>query len=261
MNLSGNTILITGGTSGIGLEMAKAFLAKNNKVIITGRNQEKLNKAKETLGDVIAIQSDVSNPDSIKALYEQVSKDFPELNILINNAGVMHTIDLQTHELSADALTKELDINVKGVIWMNDAFLPLLKKNNNTATVSVSSGLAFAPLPISPIYCAAKAALHSYTQSLRIQLSNTNVKVFELAPPATATDMLSKFDEEDMKGNAIMPTKDMVATFLKGLAKDKYEICPGQASQLRFMSRFLPSFILGQLSKPVSRMHAKQQQS
>jgi len=258
MNLSGNTILITGGTSGIGLEMAKAFLAKNNKVIITGRNQEKLDKAKETLGDVIAIQSDVSDSDSIKALYEQVSKDFPELNILINNAGVMHTIDLQAHELSAEALTKELDINVKGVIWMNDAFLPLLKKNTNAATVSVSSGLAFAPLPISPIYCATKAALHSYTQSLRVQLSNTNISVFELAPPATETELLASFDEEDMEGTNVMSTKDMVAAFLKGFTKDNYEICPGQASQLKFMGRFFPKFILGQLSKPVSRMHSKQ---
>ena len=146
MDLSGNTILITGGTSGIGLEMAKEFLARNNKVIITGRNQAKLDKAKETLEGVVAIQSDVSDSNSIKELYEQVSKDFPELNILINNAGVMFTINLQDHKLSPDALTKELDINVKGVIWMNDTFLPLLKSNKNAATVSVSSGVAFVAL-------------------------------------------------------------------------------------------------------------------
>ena len=254
-----NTLLITGGTSGIGLELAKQFLARNNQVIITGRSAEKLAKAKQVLGDVTTIQSDVSNPDSIKELYQHVSKAFPNLNILINNAGVMYTINLQDHALSAAELTQELDINVKGTIWMNDAFLPLLKKNNDAATVSVSSGLAFVPLPISPIYCAAKAAIHSYTQSLRVQLSNTAVKVFELVPPATATDLISGFDAADMEGTTLMPVEELVAAFLKGFFNDKYEICPGQASQLKFMSRFFPRFILKQLSKSVANMHAKQQ--
>lgn len=255
MNLNGNTILITGGSSGIGFEMAKAFLAANNKVIITGRNKDKLEKAKQQLGEVKIIQSDVSNPDSIKALYEQVAKEFPDLNILINNAGVMSTINLQDHNLSAEALTKELDINVKGTIWMNDAFFPLLKKNKEAATVTVSSGLAFVPLPITPVYCATKAALHSYTLSLRAQYKNTAVKVFELAPPATETELLAGFNEDDMEGIAAMPVQALVASFLKGFSKDKYEICPGQASQLKFMSRFFPGFILKQLSKPVERMH------
>lgn len=256
MNISGNTILITGGSAGIGFEMAKAFLAAKNEVIITGRNMDKLEQAKQKLGDVTIIQSDVSDPDSIKELYEQVSKEFPGLNVLINNAGVMFTINLQDHNLSAVELTKEIDINMKGTIWMNDAFLPLLKKNKNAATVTVSSGLAFVPLPISPVYCASKAAIHSYTLSLRAQYKNTGVKVFELAPPATETELIAGFSEEDMEGTSPMSVEALVAAFLKGLSKDKYEICPGQASQLKFMSRFFPKFILKQLSKPVDRMHA-----
>ena len=256
MNLNNNTILITGGSSGIGFQMAKEFIATNNKVIITGRNMDKLNEAKQKLGNVKIIQSDVSNPDSIKALYEQVSKEFPDLNILINNAGVMFTINLQKHNLSAVELTKEFDINLKGTIWMNDAFLPLLKKNKNAATVTVSSGLAFVPLPISPVYCATKAALHSYTLSLRAQLKNTSVRVFELAPPATETELLAHFNKEDLKGTTTMEVQAMVADFLKGLSNDKYEICPGQSGQLRFMSRYFPGFILKQLSKTVDRMHA-----
>lgn len=217
---------------------------------------DKLERAKQKLGDVAIIQSDVSNPNSVKNLYEQISKDYPGLNILINNAGVMFNINLQDHNLSANDLTKELDINVKGTIWMNDAFLPLLKKNNNAATVTVSSGLAFVPLPISPVYCATKAALHSYTLSLRAQLKNTDVKVFELAPPATETELLDDFNEEDMKGISTMTVQAMVADFLKGLSKAKYEICPGQGSQMRFMSRFFPSFHLKLMSKTVDRMHA-----
>ncbi|MEQ9064888.1 MAG: SDR family NAD(P)-dependent oxidoreductase [Vicingaceae bacterium] len=256
MNLNGNTILITGGSSGIGFEMAKQFLAAKNKVIITGRNMDKLEKSKQKLGDIKIIQSDVSNPDSIMELYDQVSKEFPALNVLINNAGVMFTINLQDHSLSANDLTKEIDINVKGTIWMNNVFLPLLKKNKNAATVIVSSGLAFVPLPISPVYCASKAALHSYTLSLRAQLKNTDVKVFELAPPATETELLADFNEEDMKGISTMTVQAMVADFLKGFSQNKYEICPGQSSQMKFMSRYFPGFILKQMCKTVDRMHA-----
>jgi uncharacterized oxidoreductase len=258
MKLTGNTILITGGSSGIGFQMAKEFLAANNKVIITGRNMGKLEQAKAKLGDLSIMQSDVSNPDSIKELFNRVSTEFPNLNVLVNNAGVMFTVNLQDHELSATELTKEIDINLKGTIWMNDAFLPLLTKNKNAATVSVSSGLGFVPLPISAVYCATKAAVHSYTLSLREQLRNVDVKVFELAPPATQTELLADFDPEDMKGISSMTVENMVGDFLKGFSSNKFEICPGQASQLKFMSRFFPSFILKQMSKTVDRMHSKQ---
>lgn len=256
MNLSGNTILITGGTSGIGFEMAKEFVKRNNKVIVTGRNEKRFQRILDELPGVVAVKSDISNSDDIKELYRKVSKEFPELNILVNNAGIMSTINLQDHKLSATDLTNELDINVKGTIWMNDTFLPLLKRNKNSATITVTSGLAFVPLPVSPVYCASKAALHSYTISLREQLRNTSVNVFELAPPATKTELLAGFNEEDMKGISAMSVQSMVADFLKGFANDKFEICPGQASQLKFMSRFFPGFILKQLSKTVDRMHA-----
>ena len=239
MNISENTILITGGSSGIGFEMARQFLKRNNKVIITGRNKQKLEKSKQQLDGVTAIQNDVSNPDDIGKLYQQVAKDFPDLNILINNAGIMRTINLQDNNLSAVELAKEIDINLKGTLLMNNAFLPLLKQNNNSAIINVSSGLAFVPLPITPVYCSTKAAIHSYSLSLRAQLRNTDIKVFELAPPLTKTELIVVF-EEYMRGNPIMPAEDMVADFLKGLSKDEYEIRVGQANQLKFMSRFFP---------------------
>ncbi|MGL1902129.1 MAG: SDR family NAD(P)-dependent oxidoreductase [Fibrobacterales bacterium] len=257
MKLTNNTILITGGSSGIGFQMAKVLLKRNNVVIITGRNQEKLDDVKSRLPGITTIQSDVSNPQDVQELYTQVSTEYPDLNILINNAGIMWTINLQDHSYNLEELTKELDINVKGTIWMNDLFLPLLKKNKNSATVTVSSGLAFVPLPISPVYCATKAALHSYTQSLREQLCNSDVSVFELAPPATATELLDTFDEENLKGISVMSVKDMVDAFMVGFAKNRLEIRPGQSNQLRFMSRFFPRFILKQMSKTVQTMHAK----
>jgi len=257
MNTSENTILITGGTSGIGFEMAKQLLALGNTVVITGRSEEKLAAAKAELGEVSALLCDASNPDDIQRLYAQVAQDFPKLNILINNAGIMLKINLQAHDYDAHGLTQEIDTNIKGPIWMCDAFLPLLKRNHNAAIVNVSSGLAFVPLPISPIYCATKTALHFYSLSLREQLRNTNVQVFELAPPATQTTLLDTFDAEEMKGTSFMTTEDLVKSFIQGVERNVYEICPGQSAQLRFMSRFFPKFILKQLSVSVDGMHQK----
>ena len=255
MKLSGNTILITGGSGGIGLEMARQFLNRNNKVIITGRDEKKLQHAKQQLDGVAVIRNDVSNPDNVVKLYQQAATDFPELNILINNAGILQTLDLRNGNLAVADLTREIDTNLKGTILMNNVFLPLLKRNDNPAIVNVSSGLAFAPLPMTPVYCSTKAAIHSYSLSLRAQLKHNGIKVFELVPPLTGTGLIAGFNENDIKGVPVMPVEDMVAEFLKGLAKDEYEICAGQARLLRFMSRFFPNFILRQLSKSIDRLH------
>lgn len=251
MKLTGNTILITGGSSGIGFEMAKQFLQKGNEVIVTGRDGKKLHAAKQQLGDVTIIKSDVGNPDDVEKLHQQVARDFPELNILINNAGILQTLYLRGGNLSAAVLTSEIDINLKGTMLMNNIFLQLLKQNNNPAIINVSSGLAFVPLPVAPVYCSTKAAIHSYSLSLRAQLKDTGIKVFELVPPLTETGMLGGFNEEDIKGVPIMPVEEMVTGFLKGFAKDNYEIRLGVANQLWFMSRFFPKFIFAQLSKSI----------
>lgn len=255
MKLNGNTILITGGSRGIGLEMARQFTRAGNQVIITGRNADGLSAAAAEISDLSTIQSDAGDPAQIKSLADQVAAEFPETNIVINNAGVMWSVNLQDYDIPPDKLTGEIEINLKGPIQMVDAFLPHLKKTKDASIVNVSSGLAFVPLPISAVYCATKAALHSYTQSLRVQLSNTGIKVFELMPPATETDLMDEFNESDMKGISLMKTNKMVETFIKGFARDQLEIRPGQSNQLRFMSRFFPDFILKQLSKPVANMH------
>ena len=200
MKLTKNTILITGGSSGIGLELAKQLIKKGNKVIVTGRDQARLDKAKLLLPDLQIVKSDVSQTKDIDALFERVTKEFPELNILINNAGIMRTINLHGKDTNLDDITREIDINLNGPIRMAYKFLPFLKAKKSAAIANVSSGLAFTPLPNSPVYCATKAALHSFTLSLRVQLMKTSIKVFELAPPATQTELLGDFDSEDMKG-------------------------------------------------------------
>jgi len=254
MKLDGNTILITGGSTGIGFEFAKEFERRGNTVIITGRDKAKLERARSLVPHLHAIQSDVSRVEDIEALYQRVIQEFPNLNVLFNNAGVMRIVNLHKTEGSLEDFTAEVDINLKGPIRMTRRFLPELKKRPSAAIVNVSSGLAFVPLPISPIYCATKAALHSFSLSLRAQLANTNVSVFEIAPPATETEILGPFEAEDLKGVPIMKVDEMVRTSLKGLADGRLEIRPGQSNQLKLMNRLAPEFILSQLSKPVARM-------
>lgn len=254
MKTTGNTILITGGSSGIGFEFCKQFLALRNIVVATGRDEAKLQKLKSQLPGVHIVKSDVSRSGEIESLLKKVTSDFPGLNVLINNAGIMHRINMHDAPSDLESLTDEIDINLKGPIRMAKAFLPHLKTKEEAAIVNVSSGLAFVPLPISPVYCATKAGLHSFSLSLRVQLKNTRVKVFEVAPPATETELLADMSQEDRKGVSIMKVDDMVADSIKRMAADQLEIRPGQANSLKLMSRLAPDFILKQLSKSADRM-------
>jgi uncharacterized oxidoreductase len=254
MKLTNNTILITGGGSGIGYELTKQLTALGNTILITGRDQAKMDRAKAAFPKIHTFRSDVSDPKAIATLYEQVAEQFPELNILINNAGIMREINVHDKAESLEDITREIEINLSGPIRMVKQFLPHLKTKSQAAIMNVSSGLAFVPMPISPVYCATKAGLHSFTESLRVQLRNTKVKVFELAPPATQTELLGAFNSEDMKGVSIMKVEDMVRDAVKGIQTDRFEIRPGQANQLKMMSRLAPGFILKQMSRSVDRM-------
>jgi uncharacterized oxidoreductase len=253
MELKNNTILITGGTSGIGIELARQLIALGNTVIVTGRDAGRLEKAKQTLPEVHTIQSDASKSDHIAGLFEQVTRDFPGMNILINNAGIMKTINLNKPS-GAEDITAEIETNLNGPIRMIERFLPHLKTKPTAAIVNVTSGLAFVPLPTSPIYCATKAGLHSYTLSLRVQLKRSKVLVFELAPPATETPLLSEMTPEERKGISIMTVQDMVQVAVKGMEADTLEIRPGQSNQLKLMNRIAPGFIHKMLAKSVDRM-------
>lgn len=254
MDLKNNTILITGGTSGIGWELAQQLFKRGNTIIVTGRDSAKLEKVKRENPKIATIRSDVSQAKDIEFLYSTVVKEFPDTNILINNAGFMKVVNMHDQSTNLTELVNEIETNLMGPIRMVREFLPLLKTKSQAAIMNVSSGLAFTPLPIAPVYCATKAALHSFTLSLRVQLKNTKIKVFELAPPATKTELLGRFDSEDMKGISIMPVSDMVSAAVKGMERDQLEIRPGQSNQLKFMSRLAPEFILNQMSGPVERM-------
>ena len=256
MKLQGNTILITGGSGGIGFELASQLLARGNVVVVTGRDQAALDSARQKLPALRTIRSDVGDPDAIASLHQQVMKEFPALNVLINNAGVMRKVNLQTFGTDLQDITEEIEINLSGPIRMVMQFLPHLRGQDRPAIVNVSSGLAFNPYPISPIYGAAKSGIHSFTQSLRVQLKQTKIQVFELAPPAVDTPLNHKFAEE-LKGAPLMSPARLVEAALKGLEQDRMEIRVGLANIMMILSRLAPAFMLKQLSKPVDLMLAE----
>jgi uncharacterized oxidoreductase len=243
MKLSGNTILITGGGSGIGLALAKKFVELDNEVIITGRNQAKLDAAKKETPKLHAIRSDGGDPAAVTALAAEVKQRFPKLDVLVNNAGVLIYRNLANGTSDLATLTSEIAINAHGPVWLVAAMIEQLKANKGTI-INVSSGLAFVPLTAAPIYSATKAFMHAYTITLRQQLAAHGVEVIELMPPTVKTDLATL-----PEGIKSLTTDELVAMTFKALAKGTREIRPGQANGLRFMSRFAPNFIQGQLEK------------
>jgi len=252
MKLTQRTILITGGTSGIGFELAKQLLHRGNTVLVTGRDRKRLDEAKRSLPDLHAFQSDVGDPTAIVKLHEDVLAQFPGLDTLINNAGIMRNLTL-TQDRDLLDLTREIEINLCGPIRMVQQFLPHLKTCKDSLIVNVSSGLAFVPMPIAPIYSATKAALHSYTQSLREQLVGSHVSVVELAPPGVETPLFRGEFAEETKGMKAMDVKVLAKKAIEGIESGDAEILPGQAKLLNLVSRLAPSFgvkMLGKATKP-----------
>jgi len=234
--------------NGIGLELAKQLHQRGNTIIVTGRDQEKLDAAKRALPGVHSFKSDVSDPGAIAALRDGVLAQFPALDTLVNNAGIMRNLNLnQDHDLND--VTREIDINLSGPVRMVQQFLPHLKTRKGALIVNVSSGLAFVPFPASPVYCATKAAIHSFTQSLRVQLDGTGVTVIELAPPAVETRLLRGEFAEEMKGQKGMDVKALAERAIAGIEAGKLEIRPGLSNVLKAMSRIAPQFMLKQMAK------------
>ena len=256
MEFKNSTILITGGTSGIGLELVKQLLPKCADIIVTGRNTDALNETKKKFPKVHTFQSDVSKPQDIEQLYKKVTMQFPDLNIIINNAGVMRDLDLQDTTMDLENITIEIETNLSGTIRMNHQFLPHLKTKKTAAIVNISSGLAFVPFPSSPVYSAAKSGIHAYTQILRLQLKSTSVKVFEVAPPATDTPLIDKFGGEASK-DQLMKVDEMVKKSIIGIENNKFEIRPGLANVLKWGSRIAPNFFLNFLDKTIAKEKAK----
>lgn len=231
MQISGNTILITGGTSGIGRALAEAFYAEGNQVIITGRRKHLLDEITAMNPEMKAIVLDVEDSDAITNVAEQLKSDYPNLNVVIHNAGIMRSESVQDGSVADAEAT--ITTNLLAPIHLTAALLPLLVKQPQAAIVTVSSGLAFLPSALHPTYCATKAAIHSYTQSLRYQLRNTTIQVLELIPPRVQTELTGPQQATDPNA---MPLKDFITEtmhILKTLP-DAIEICVERVKPLRF---------------------------
>lgn len=185
MRMNGNTILITGGGSGIGLGLAEAFHARDNKVVIAGRNENKLKTAVAKHPGMEHATVDVADPDDVKRFAHEVGERFPALNVLVNNAGIMKMERI----VDADASTAEaiIAINLLGPIRLTAALLPVLRRQTRSAVINVSSGLAHVPMAATPTYSATKSALHAYSDAMRHQLKDTTTQVIEIAPPYVQT--------------------------------------------------------------------------
>ena len=230
MRVRGNTILITGGGRGIGRGLAEAFHAEGNEVIIAGRGKEALQATVSANRGMKAMVLDMTDAGAIVGFAEQVERDCPALNAVILNAGIMRTEAIQRGGVAdAEAIVAT---NLLGPIRLTAALLPLLLSKPTSTIMTVSSGLAFVPLAMTPTYCATKAAIHSYTQSLRYQLRDPAVEVLELIPPYVQTELLGSGQLNDPNA---MPLKDFISETMQILkhSPEATEICVERVKLLR----------------------------
>jgi uncharacterized oxidoreductase len=229
MNSAGHVVLITGGGSGIGFALAEKFNSAGNTVILVGRNEETLAAAAAQLPGVITRVADVAEPTGRAALIAE----FPHVSVLVNNAGIQKNGWFA--EANREDVMYELEVNLAGPVLLCREFLPTLMKMPEAAIINVSSGLAIVPKPSAPIYCATKAALHSFTKALRWQLEATSVKVFEVLPPLVDTAMT------EGRGRGKITPARLANEFWSGYLVDRLEMQIGKTKLLAAMNRFLPS--------------------
>jgi uncharacterized oxidoreductase len=227
MKMDGNTILITGGGSGIGRGLAEAFHHRGNQVIITGRGLSRLKAVCEANPGMFAVELDVRDPAAVKRVAAQMIADHPALNVLVNNAGIMELDDV-TGPVDEELLVSTVTTNLGGPIRMSGALVGHLKNQKDAVIINVSSILAFVPLVPTAAYSATKAALHSYTLSQRYKLRDIGIHVIELAPPWVRTNLLNSSEEE-----RAMPLDAFIEDTMAMLATDADEILVGQAPQMR----------------------------
>jgi uncharacterized oxidoreductase len=240
MKIKGNTILITGGATGIGFSLAEAFANAGNGVIICGRRENKLKEVKDKLPQIHTRVCDLSKEKERKSLYDWVSSNFKDINILVNNAGIQRMVNLRKGTRDLFDGEDEIEINLTAPIHLSAYFIPLLLKRKEAAIVNISSGLGFVPIASMPVYCATKAAIHSFSLSLRHQLKDTSIKVFEIIPPIVDTELDKGARGERGQQDRGIPPSEVARATLKALENDEYELAVGMAENLRMGSRNNP---------------------
>lgn len=252
MKQSQQIVLITGGSSGIGLALAKKYMENDNTVIITGRNLQKLEAVQKEFPKIQIFQSDVTDDSGVRNLVDDIQEKFGGIDILINNAGIMNLVDAGNEKNDLQKQMQEIEINYNSPIRVLHYFLPLLKKSKNAVLVNVSSGLAYVPFAQAPVYSGTKSALHFWTMAIRPQLKPYNIRVVELLPPVVDTPLAHGADIAEDENLKPMPPEKLADVFWKEFIHGKEEITPGISKQLKLMSRLMPKFIFKQLNnKPI----------
>jgi uncharacterized oxidoreductase len=231
MKNSGNTILITGGGSGIGRCLAEELHKLGNQIIIAGRRKQALDETTAANPGMKSLILDIENALAIRTFAAKVAAEFPALNVLVNNAGIMRPEDLLAQQSDLADAEATVATNLLGPIRLTAALLPLLEMQPGATIINVTSGLAYVPLAQTPTYCATKAAIHSYTQSLRYQLRKTQIEVLELVPPYVATHLMDGADDP-----RAMPLNEFIAETMELLKAQPTptEICVERVKPLRF---------------------------
>ncbi len=234
MNLTGNTIVITGGGSGIGRALAEQFHKLGNQIVIAGRRKKTLDETTAANPGMKSLVLDIEDPVDIRVFAAQAAAEYPALNVLVNNAGIMRPENLLAQQSDLADAEAIVATNLLGPIRMTAALLPHLQKQPHAVIVNVSSGLAFLPLALTPTYCATKAALHSYTESLRYQLRATQIEVIELIPPYVATNLMDGADDP-----RAMPLHQFIAEVMQiwKTQPTPAEICVENVKGLRFAAK------------------------
>ncbi len=233
MNTKGNTVLITGGATGIGFSLAESFTKAGNDVIVCGRRQEKLREAQNRLPRIHTWQCDLSVNKGRRMLHDWVISNFKGINVLVNNAGIQRMIDFRKNPHELFGGEDEIETNLRAVIHLSAYFIPDFMEKRESAIINISSGLAFVPLAVAPVYCATKAAVHSFSISLRHQLRGTSIKVFEIIPPTVDTELDKGARNRRGQQYGGIPPSEIADAAMKALEKDEYEAAVGQAQGLK----------------------------
>lgn len=232
MKLTGNTIVITGGTSGIGKELVERLAARGNKVVTCGRRKDRLEELSARCEEVAVFPCDVSNEAERTAFADWVGKLHPAANVLINNAGVQLVTDL-TKPVDVSRVRGEVETNLVAPIHFASLFAPLLARKPGAAIVNISSGVAFCPIAFIPVYCATKAAIHSISLSMRRQVRDLGIAVYEVAPPGVDSELGRERWAKGAASHGGMPVAEFVASMLEGLESDQLELAVGEAEGMR----------------------------
>jgi uncharacterized oxidoreductase len=244
MKTTGNTILITGGTSGIGRGFAEELSRIGNKVIICGRREERLQEMATENPQIITTICDLNLVEEREALYQWIIESYPEINILVNNAGIQLPFDM-TREVDINKVNTEIQINLTVPIHLSSLFTQHFAGKDEAAIINISSGLAFVPIASIPVYCATKAAIHSITMSLRHQLKDTTIKVFEIIPPSVDTELGQERRKDKNQTHGGMPIKEFVDEAMQAIENDEFESAISHAKNLREKGESLFGFING----------------